>query len=88
MSPNCLIWQVNDILGEESDNDSDEKGFDARASGENEDQKRMSSAITIPADQKQALGTFVEDTQLILLKDDISLTERMRRYSVCLTLVI
>ncbi|XP_062867634.1 RNA polymerase II subunit A C-terminal domain phosphatase isoform X2 [Trichomycterus rosablanca] len=71
--------EVNDILGEESDNESDEKGHDVRVRGEDEDQSNISSVITIPGDHQQALGTFVEDTRLTLFSDDISLTEKMPR---------
>lgn len=69
---------MDDILGEESDNDSEEKEKEQRVDGEEED-KESSRQSAESADYHPDLGTSVKDSTSTA-KEESSLTGSMARY--------
>lgn len=72
--------QVDDILGEESENDSEGKEKDEKVEGEEEDDASRQSAE--PTDYQQTPGSSVKDTTSTS-KEDRSQTESIARYHIC-----
>lgn len=70
--------QVDDILGEESDNDSEGKEKEERVEGEEEDEETSRQSAE-PADYQQALCTSVKDPASTA-KEDSRQTGSIARY--------
>lgn len=73
--------QVDDILGEESDNDSEGKEKEEKVEGEEEDETSRQSAET--TDYQQTLDTSVKNTSAS--KEDNSRTGSAPRYCTLVT---
>ncbi|XP_076864252.1 RNA polymerase II subunit A C-terminal domain phosphatase isoform X1 [Brachyhypopomus gauderio] len=73
--------EVDDILGEESDNENEEQGKEERVDGEEEQEqeKPQTSKQNAITDHQQALSTVVEDTILIPSIEESSLTGTTQR---------
>ncbi|XP_030644926.1 RNA polymerase II subunit A C-terminal domain phosphatase [Chanos chanos] len=69
--------EVDDILGEESDNESEGRGKEERMEGEedeDEEEKPQSRGQSAPAEHSEALGTVIEEASQTPSSDEGSLT--------------
>ncbi|XP_026862499.2 RNA polymerase II subunit A C-terminal domain phosphatase isoform X1 [Electrophorus electricus] len=73
--------EVDDILGEESDNENEEQGKEERMDEEEEQEqeKTQTSKQSAKTDHQQALSTFVQGTILMPSSEESSLTGTMQR---------
>lgn len=82
---NCVLnssfGQVDDILGEESDNESDGKGKEERMEAEEEEERPHTSKQKATAsDHVPPLAAVVEETAQTSTSEDVCVTGNMYRY--------
>lgn len=80
---NCTFnsfGQVDDILGEESDNESEGKGKDEKMEAEEEDEKPQTSSQKGPSDQMRTLGDVVEEAAQTSTGAEVCVSESVPRY--------